>query len=31
VDGHVILVAGRDLTAPLVDLITAVMTLGDEA
>jgi len=31
VDGHVILVAEHDLTAPLVDLITAVMTLGDEA
>jgi hypothetical protein len=27
---HVILVAEHDLTAPLVDLITAVMALGDE-
>jgi hypothetical protein len=30
VDGHVVLVAEHDLTAPLVDLIIAVMTLGDE-
>jgi hypothetical protein len=30
VDGHVILVAEHDLTAPLVGLIPVAMTLGDE-
>ena len=30
VDDHVIMVAEYDLTGPLLDLVTAVMALGDE-